>query len=219
MNALLLIGSPKRGASASRSFGDAVLSRLSGRGLQTRTERVTPILRSEEARQTALQAVAEADLVILSFPVYVDTVPAPVMRLLELWADQRAATPSRPCRLAVLTQCGFPEPKHCDIAVDACRLFCAESGVEWAGALAFGMGGAIEKRPVEQSPLARSIHAFDEAAEALAAGRPIPDSATAALRRQLVPSWSYRLVGWPMWWWLARKRGAREGLKYRRYPQ
>jgi hypothetical protein len=218
MKALLLIGSPKRGASASRNFGEAVLARLAGRGVESRTERVTPILRSESARTRLLDAIAWADLVILSFPVYVDSLPAPVTLALELWSDAAASMPGKR-RLLVLTQCGFPEPKHCDLAVEVCREFCAESGVEWAGALAFGMGGAIEKNPVEKSPLARSMKAFDDTAEALAAGRPVPDSATAALRRQLVPSWIYRIVGWPMWWWLARKRGATEPLNYKRYPQ
>lgn len=222
MNTLLLIGSPKPGASASRSFGEAVLGRLAARGAETRTARVTPAFRSPEAMDLLLMDVAWADLVLLSFPVYVDTLPAPVMRLLETWASRagaRETTATRPVRLAALVQCGFPEARHCASAVDVCEEFCRESGVGWAGALAFGCGGAISGRTPEQSPLAKAVPALDEAVEALAAGRAIPDEARRVVGRQFAPIWAYTLFGGLGWWWIARKRGCREPLRLRRYLQ
>jgi NAD(P)H-dependent FMN reductase len=220
MNTLLLIGSPKPRASASRSFGEAILTRLAARGSSTRTANVTPSFRSPDALRRLLDEVEWADLVVLSFPVYVDSLPAPVTRFLEAWAEEATPRPSRlrATRLAVLTQCGFPEVAHCAVAIDVCRAFCRETGVEWAGALAFGTGGAVEGRPVERSPLARAVAAFDAAAEALAAGRPIPASAAQALERQFAPGWVYTWFGGLGWWFLARKRGAKEPLRLRPYP-
>jgi len=222
MNALLLIGSPKPKASASRSFGEALVTRLAVRGAQARTARVAPAFESAETLGRLLDEIGWADLVVLSFPVYVDSLPAPVMRLLEAWADggpSRLAPGGSTRRLAVLTQCGFPEVTHCAVAIDVCRQFCREAGVEWAGALAFGMGGAIEGRPVERSPLARSIGAFDAAADALMAGREIPEAAAQSVRRQLAPSWTYTMFGGLVWWWVARKRGVKGPLRLRRYAQ
>jgi hypothetical protein len=222
MNALLLIGSPKPGASASRSFGDAALGRLTARGAETRTGRVTPSFRSPETMDRLMTDIDWADLVLLSFPVYVDTLPAPVMRLLETWCrragdTERAAR--RPVRLAALVQCGFPEAQHCAAAIDVCEEFCRESGVGWAGALAFGCGGALSGRTPERSPLAKAVPALDQAAEALAAGRAIPEEARRVFGRQFAPAWAYTLFGGLGWWWIARKHGGRESLRLRRYAQ
>jgi hypothetical protein len=222
MKTLLLVGSPKPGASASRSFGEAALGRLVARGVETRTARVTPAFRSPAAMDRLMTDIDWADLVLLSSPVYVDTLPAPVMRLLETWG-RRAGAPDiaarRPVRLAALVQCGFPEAQHCALAIDVCEEFCRESGVGWAGALAFGCGGALSGRTPERSPLAKAVRALDGAAEALAAGREIPEEARRVFGRQFAPSWAYTLFGGLSWWWIARKRGGREPLRLRRYPQ
>jgi hypothetical protein len=222
MNALLLIGSPKSGESASRSFGDAMLGRLSARRAETRTARVTPAFQSQETMDRLMADVDWADLVLLSSPVYVDTLPAPVMRLLETWG-RRATAPGaavrRPVRLAALVQCGFPEARHCASAIDVCEEFCRESGVGWAGALAFGCGGALAGRTPEHSPLARVVPSLDQAADALAAGDAIPAEAAQSFGRQFAPTWGYTLFGGFSWWWMARKRGGREPLRLRRYPQ
>jgi len=222
MNTLLLVGSPKPGTSASRSFGEALLSRLAARSVTTRTARVAPSFRSEVKLAELTEEIAWADLVVLSCPVYVDSLPAPVTRLLEAWAagvDANARVGSKARQLALLVQCGFPEARHCNVAIDVCRQFCAETGVEWAGALAFGTGGALEGRSIERSPLARAVPALDAAADALAAGQPIPSSASAAFAKPIAPAWVYTLFGGLAWWRLARKRGGKERLRLRRYPQ
>lgn len=220
--ALLLVGSPKPRGSASRGFAEALGARLGARGWECVTERVTPIARDAAQAAVLLEAIDGADLVVLSFPVYVDSLPAPVLRLLEEWSaaiDAGRFASQAPKRLAVLTQCGFPEASHCDVAIEVCRLFAERTGVEWAGALAFGMGGAIESNPIERSPLAGRLDAFDAAADALAAGEAIPASSTESFARPLAPAWVYPLIGGFAWSRLARKRGCTEPLRLRRYAQ
>lgn len=220
--ALLLIGSPKPGASASRSFAEGLSARLSARGLETRVERIGTSVDDHAHIGGLLDAIAESDLVVLSFPVYVDSLPAPVLALLESWSTalQHGAFVGSPqTRLAVLAQCGFPEASHCDVAVAVCRLFAERNGIDWAGALAFGMGGAIESSPVERSPLAGRLEAFDAAADALAVGSVIPEASTAAFARPLVPPLVYPLFGGLMWSRQAKKRGCSEPLRLRRYAR
>jgi hypothetical protein len=214
--ALLLVGSPKSEQSASRSFGEAITTRLQAHGWETSAERIKPTFRSSERMEALLEEIERADLVVLSFPLYVDTVPAPVMRVLEKWADRGVR---RGQRIAVLAQCGFPEAYHIDPAIETCRRFAAEVGLEWAGHLAFGMGGSIEGRPPEQSPLARRVHLFDSAAEALAGGAAIPRAATDAFKKPVVPPWAYPAFGQVMWRMEARRRGCVEPLTLRRYAQ
>jgi hypothetical protein len=217
--ALLLIGSPKPGMSASRTFAEALGSRLESRGFETRVARGAPIFHDDSELEGLLHAIAASQLVVLSFPVYVDSLPAPVLRLLEVWAARLAdgSMTSAPQRLAVLTQCGFPEASHCRVAVEVCRLFAEKTGIAWAGALAFGMGGSIEGGSIERSPLAARLSWLDAAADALATEQPIPTSATEAFARPLAPAWTYPLLGGWMWSRQAKKRGCTTPLTLRRY--
>jgi hypothetical protein len=217
--ALLLVGSPKPGKSASRTFAEAVGTRLEALGLDARIERITPTLGDEARLGELIAAIAESDLVVLAFPVYWDSLPAPVLGVLEAWATAAADGSIRPAprRLAVLTQCGFPEASHCQVAVDICRLFAKKNGVAWSGALAFGMGGAIEGGSVEQSPLRPRLSALDEAVASLAVGEAIPDSSRESFARPLAPAWMYPLLGTWLWSRQAKKRGCTEPLTLKRY--
>jgi hypothetical protein len=220
--ALFFIGSPKPKGSASASFAEAVGSRLEAEGWETRAERIAPAFSDDNRMLDLIAAIGRADLVVLSFPIYVDSLPAPVLRLLEAWRDALAdgsLHPDAAPRLAVLSQCGFPEAKHCGVAVEVCRLFAEEIGIEWAGALAFGMGGSIEGRAIEQSPLGRVLPEFEAAVAALAEGRSIPAESTAAFARPVVPAWGYPMLGGLMWKRQARKRRCAEPLTLRRYAQ
>jgi NAD(P)H-dependent FMN reductase len=87
--ALLLVGSPKPGASSSGSLGAYLLEGLEKRGMTTQTLRVAKAVRSDEAVGQLRAAVAAADLVVLSFPLYVDSLPGPATRALELIAGRR----------------------------------------------------------------------------------------------------------------------------------
>ena len=221
-DALLLVGSPKPGKSASHTIADALGTRLAARGWETQTQRVKPTFSDATRMGELLGAVADSDLIVLAFPIYVDSLPAPVLRLLENWRDALAdgsLEPRSSQRLAVLTQCGFPEAKQCDVAVEVCRLFAEEIGIGWAGALAFGMGSSIEGGSIKQSPLARRLPEFDAAADALASGQAIPEAATAGFARPLAPAWGYPLLGGLMWGRQARRNGCTEPLTLRRYAQ
>jgi len=93
--ALLLVGSPKPGESSSESLGAYLLEGLEKHDVTTQTLHVTKAVRSNEAMEELLAAVSSADLVVLSFPLYVDCLPGPVIRALELIAARRTRRPGR----------------------------------------------------------------------------------------------------------------------------
>jgi len=61
-------------------------------------------------RPRAVQAFADADAALLAFPLYVDSMPAPVAEFVELLRPL-CGRPSNP-RLLFLVQSGFPEACH-----------------------------------------------------------------------------------------------------------
>jgi len=201
--ALLLVGSP-RGIEKSTSgrLGAELLNALEKRGLTTERLHVHEAVRSSQGLQTALDAVAAADLVVLSLPLYVDSFPAPVIALLEHVA--RKGTGRGRTQFAMIIQCGFPEREQNETAVAIARRFASEVGWAWLGALALGSletyGGS-------------STEALARAAESLAAGQAIP---TVYLKKTM-PAWLFRFGGNIMWHRMAKKNGVAGKLRARPY--
>lgn len=201
---LLLIGSPRGAKSTSRVLGAALLRRLEAGGMETAEMTVAEALQSTENQHRMHKAVDAAELVVASFPLYVDGLPAPLVQVLELVADRRRGRlPASPVagpgvqRVAAVVQCGFPETHQNRTAVDIMKQFAKEAGFEWAGALAMGMGGAVAGKPLDKAGgmVRNVVKALDLAAGALLEGRNIPEAAAALMGKRLMPAWLYTFVG------------------------
>ena len=102
--ALLLVGSPKglnRGSSA--RLGKLLFDRLAESGIETDVLHVHTLFRAGDV-EGLRKAVSRADLVVLAAPLYVDSLPAPV-----IWAMERLAgvQPSESRgRFAAILNCG-----------------------------------------------------------------------------------------------------------------
>jgi len=239
-SALLLVGSPKPGGSSSASLGTYVQERLAARDVATETVVLAKAMKTAEGAQALLAAVARADLVVLSFPLYVDSLPAPVTRAFELIADSRAADaqgsgtagvqspgaadaqvsgkPGQPGFLAIC-QCGFPEVEHNRVALEICAHFARAAGFAWAGGLAMGGGGLIGGQPLgARGGLLRSVtRALDLSAAELADGRPVPGEAVRLMGKAAFPAFAYRFVANRGWRADLKKRGAATPLDARPY--
>jgi hypothetical protein len=221
MNAFLLVGSPKGRKSTSYQLGSMLAEGIRKRGVAVSEEMVQEGLRSEDGTARLLDSVDAADLVIFAFPLYIDSLPAPLTRLLERIAERRArVAPAGSPRLAVVVQCGFPEAHQCGTAVEICRLFADRTRLRWAGALAMGMGGSVGGDPGKLPGGGKNIlDAIGMASESLANGGAIPEAATALFAKPLMPRWTYTMVGNLGWRMDLRKNKARRPLTYRPYSQ
>jgi hypothetical protein len=93
-----------------------------------------------------------ADAVVVSFPLYVDHLPAHLLESLEeaaavcREARQKEGGLRLP-RLYALINNGFYEPEHSLSAAGALKLFCRDSGMRWSGALMAGGGPVVSSAP------------------------------------------------------------------------
>ena len=218
--ALLLVGSPKPGASSSASLGTYLLEELEQLGLHTDTVNLTKALRSGGATESLHAAVAAADLVVLSFPLYIDSLPAPVIRALELIAARRAGSsvaPGDKPAFVAICQCGFPEAEHNEVALEICRNFAPAAGFEWAGGLGMGAGGMAGGRPLREirGMMRAAVRGLDLAAAELAAGRPVPGEAVRLMAKPAIPGFAYRFVANRQWRGELKKQGATAPLDAR----
>lgn len=202
--ALLLVGSPKPGLkpsspddrSASLALGRALARRLFGHGVEGQTLFLCETVRISSSTKQMLASVASADLVILSFPLSIDCLPAPAIRALELIADARRHCasrhePQRPGFFA-LCQSGFPEAEQSATALAVCRRFAEEAGFAWRGGLAVGGGPAVASQ-LRAGGLGRhAVRALDLAAAELASGRAVPLDVVRCAARAAMPAVVYR---------------------------
>jgi hypothetical protein len=201
--ALMLVGSPRGiSHSASDRLGSRVLDVLKSRGFETEKLHAHAVVGSSAQLEPALAAIGAADTVILSLPLYVDSLPAPVIALLERIAERRVGAGRT--RLFVLIQCGFPEKEQNATALAMAERFAAEVGWEWLGGVSLG-GADCQNKNVSD--------ALVPVAKAIADGKPIPWP----VLPKPMPAWLYRLGGNVMWRFAARKYHATRSLRARPY--
>jgi hypothetical protein len=199
--ALLLIGSPKPGASSSESLGTYLCEELETRGVRTQTIKLVKALHSDEATEALRTAIAGSDLIVLSFPLYVDSLPAPLTLALEQISSWRAGAAGHWPAFVAICQSGFPEVEQSEIAIEICRNFATAAGFEWAGGLILAAGGMVSGQPLRKvkGMMRSAVAALDLTADALAAGRPVPEEAVALMAKPAIPKIGYRFMA--NWGW------------------
>ncbi len=216
---LLLVGSPRGKKSTSESLGNYLLEQLREMGLETEKIWIYQSLKSQEKSSDLISAVDRFDTVIFASPLYVDSLPAPVTKAIELIADHRKTTKmTKKQQLLAISNCGFPEAHHNDPALAIYRLFATESGFEWAGGLALGMGAAINGRSLNDlGSMARNVKkSLKLTATALAKGKPVSPEAVDLMAKQFIPSWIYMQIGGIGWRRQAKKNKVRTKSMYNR---
>jgi multimeric flavodoxin WrbA len=218
--ALLLVGSPKTRKSTSNSLGGYLFEQLSARSIETETIYLHTVLRSPAKMQALLDAVNAADLVTLAFPLYVDTLPAPVIEALERIAAQRQGCDQNHRQMfTAICNCGFPEAQHNTNVLAICETFALQAGFEWAGSLSLGGGEMVAGAPLAQlgGMTIMMRKALDLTAETLAQGQSIPQAAKDIFGKPVIPHWVYRLTGWARWNKQSKGYGAQKLLKRQPY--
>jgi multimeric flavodoxin WrbA len=212
--ALLLNGSPKPDGGTSLSLGGYLLERLEEKGLATQKIRINSCLVTPDTTYKLLDPVKTTDLIVLAFPLYVDSLPAQTIRALQLIARQRIVqqNPTK-TQFVAIANCGFAESGNNQVALMICQRFAKETGMEWMGGLSLGMGEMIGGGRLQQkgSIVRHIIPALDLCAERLALGLPIPPEAVELIARPFMPTWLYRLIGNRLW--MQRYRSENQGDK------
>jgi NAD(P)H-dependent FMN reductase len=193
--ALLIVGSPKvKRPSTSGVLGGYLLERFKQNGWETQSLTLRAGLRREEEQAKLLTAVDAADLLLLAFPLYVDSLPFLMTKALQVIAKHRLENPNRlPQSLVAISNNGFIEAHQNNIALAICHQFAKQSEIAWAGALAMGAGEALSSGQPLRPPLARyAIKALSITAEALSNGHTVPDEAATLIGKRPFPTFLWR---------------------------
>ncbi len=200
--ALLIVGSPRTHNSTSNSLGQYLFQHLEPKSIEMETIYLYSIIRSSEKMQELLEKINDADLITLAFPTYVDSLPSPVINLLEqITSDRNRREQVRKSLFTVIVNCGFPEVVHNATAEAICETFARQAKFEWGGSLALGGGEMIQGKSLDEagSRAIRAKKSLEIAASSLANGESIPASAKELMSKTAVPAWAYRFLGGLGW--------------------
>ncbi|MDF1862268.1 MAG: hypothetical protein P1U87_18775 [Verrucomicrobiales bacterium] len=199
--ALLIVGSPKVSSpSTTGVLGGYVLTQMEKAGWETSTLTLRRKLLKEKGQAELVTEAERADLILLTFPLYIDSLPFLMMKALEIMADKISASPGVPPKqIAVIVNNGFPEAYHNAVAVAICRRFAIDAGMTWMGGLDMGAGEALFRgQPFEETkrngpPVFHVKEALELAGTALAKEDPIPAEAIRLIRKSPIPFVPFRL--------------------------
>jgi len=206
-----LIGSPKGARSNSKEIADYLLGKLTDQGFETEMVSVYSEHRRDPEFKRVIEKLNDADLVTLVFPLYIDSLPARLIRLLELvYMNRRENKKDR--RFIAICQSGFPEQHQNHLALEMCRKFAEMSDFRWAGGIPIGAGSIVgEQDLVEAKGRVYFIrNALDMAVEAIIGNEEIPEEVAVAASKLPVPAWLYRLIGNSSWKQRAKQNGLRK---------
>lgn len=208
----LLIGSPKGlGTGSSIRLGRTITDVLEEAGWHCDAFHLHAAVRTESLMSELLGSIERANVVVLSTPLYVDSLPAPVIRALHRVVSHRAVTGGgHVARFLSIVNCGFVEPWQNEGAQRMLQQFCTEAGFESVGALSLGATGTMT---------GKVQRAFKLAAEALRDDVLVPEEAYKLTKNRVRPRWLYILGGNMMWKKVSKANGVRDQLDAQPYKR
>lgn len=135
MKIAMINGSPKTGKSTSELLLNYLSGQLDGdSGIQMTACRLKPKGFTMEERQE----IAECEALVLAFPLYVDSIPSHVLRMMMTFEKEKLLR--KGTRVYCLVNNGFFEGRQNHIAIRQAKHWCAACGAEWGQALGAGAG-------------------------------------------------------------------------------
>ena len=184
--ALVLNGSPKQGNS--HSLGVYFAELLTERGFTCELRHAV-----KNPPEETLSVIGSSDVILISFPLYVDSPPGSLTALLEQLADQ---WPGGDKSMLAIANCGFPESGQAATALGIIEQFALQVGARWLGGLSMGAGESMGHRSVEETGgmLRHVTSGLGLAADAIAKGEVVPHEAKQLVGRRLFPDLLYRVM-------------------------
>ena len=200
MNILLTNGSPKKNGSASKTI-------LSGFEQYMKEIAADSVITHAHALDADIaEKAASCDVLVLAFPLYVDSIPSHLLSVMERLECEKAI--SKGTRIYAITNCGFYEGEQCDLALEMAKHWCQRCGAQWGGGLGFGGGGGLDMMdmvPMGYGPKKNLGAALKEVANSIVGGTGGDFRFTSVN----FPAFMYKLGAQSMWRTRAKANGLR----------
>ena len=164
-------GSPKAADSTSGLLAEQLAKLL---GTNIKEVRARDLARLADPAPE-LGMLLAGDVLLVVFPMYVDALPAPLLRsltLIEQAAAERAEQGWSLPQVYTIVNCGFYEAGQTRLALQIVEHFALRSGLQWGYGLGVGGGGMLlsQSKSFGKGPTAKVYAALREMAEAMLSG-------------------------------------------------
>lgn len=144
---LILNGSPRKNGT-SASFGNTIKRLAEEQGNNAEILHIIDYFEKEKDIEKIKAKLAESDVICLVSPLYVDSLPYPVISFLENIKQQFKKELEEKYFFAI-GQSAFPYVSCLDTLLGCCRCFSEAAGMKWLGGLGYGGGVMINGKPIE----------------------------------------------------------------------
>ena len=206
-----LVGSPRLEKSASYAMVSFLCSEFKKRGWMTDYFFSHRVWQNDDRFEELVTTIKKADLIVMTYPLYVDAIPAPLVKTLDNLVRSKDVFSQSKTVMAIVNN-GFPEPDQNVLSVQMIRVFTQKMDWKWAGGLMIGGGGIVSQMPIDEGrgPVKRVKEAFLLTAEGIINDGKVPLDASALLSKPLMNKWIYVRMAHLGWRRRARKLGTKD---------
>ena len=139
----LLMCSPRAEQSASYSLGTYIASLLEEKGFSSKIFQIYKTLRNTNKIDEMIKAIDESDILLLSSPLYIDSAPCMTIKLMNIITQktQEEKISKKERFLFAISNAGYLEYYHNNIALKIYEQFANKNEFTWAGGLPIGGAG------------------------------------------------------------------------------
>ncbi|MFW6238824.1 MAG: NAD(P)H-dependent oxidoreductase [Halanaerobiales bacterium] len=206
-----LTGSTRGKKTASESIVNYLQDVLADEKVEICKYRVYQIYKSENMVEELMTVLGEVDLLLISSPVYVHSLPYPLTFLMEQLADKTEQEFWTGKQMLAVIHNGYPEDIQRKASFQICENFAREMGMEWLGAIGFGGSPLIEGRPLEETGgfFKWMRRALDEVGDSIVSGERISAQAREYEEKHFpsLPRWILKILFNLRVKFMARRKG------------
>jgi len=161
-------GSPKARESTSEMFIDQIQKFLHAKVMVyqarqfVRRKNTSQKLTYRKLTSKKIYDILKADVLLIVFPLYIDSLPAPLIRILTLIEEHVVTTDGRLPSVYAICNCGFFEAERNQLALQMIEHFSTRTGMSWGYGIGVGCGGAVQllrKSMIQGKGLAADVYA------------------------------------------------------------
>ena len=193
-NVLVIVGSPKGKKGNSDSIADSMIDSLNNYCISS----TKIILRKEiDEPNTIMELLNRCDIVILSFPIYENSIPGLVLELFEIINSNKEKLDKKQRKMLVISNSGFPEPIANASAISHCKLFASKIGFLWMGGLPISPGTLIGGKRLEEvgNTYKKVLQLLNIIAKKISMDENITESEWSLISKPIISPFIYRIVG------------------------
>lgn len=147
---IALTGSTRGIKTASESIVNYLEANLINKDVTIKKYRAYQIFNDKDKVELFTADLANSDLLLICSPVYVHSLPYPLISLLEQISTKNNKGIFKDKKLMAIIHSGYPKDIQREASLAICKNFADEMEMKWLGGIGFGGTPIIDGKPLEE---------------------------------------------------------------------